>query len=63
LTANGVIFLFSSAGHAGGAMHIVVMHAVLLENLKIEERHKEDIARLKKEKRITGRQKTAVDTV
>ena len=44
-------------------MHIVVMHAVLLENLKIEERHKEDIARLKKEKRITGRQKTAVDTV
>jgi len=63
LTANGVISLFSSAGRAGEVMHIALMHAALLENLKIEERRREDIARLKKEKRITGRQKTAVDTV
>jgi len=62
LTADGVIFLFSSAGHAGEATHIALMPAALLESLKTEEKHREDIARPKKEKRITGKQKIDVDT-
>ena len=44
-------------------MPIVVIHAELPETLKTEEKHKENIARPKKEKRITGKQKTAVDIV
>jgi hypothetical protein len=63
LTVDGVILLFSSAGPAGEAMRIVVMHVVLLESLKIEERHKGGTAKPKKEKRITGKQKTVVDIV
>ncbi len=43
-------------------MHIVVMHAVLPENLKTEEKRREGIAKLKKEKRITGKPKIAGDT-
>jgi hypothetical protein len=63
LTADGVIFLFSSAGHVGEVMHIVVMNVVLQEHLKIKEKHREDIAKPQREKRITGKQKTVVDTV
>lgn len=43
-------------------MHIVVMHVVLPANLKSEEKHREGIAKLKKEKRTTGKPKTVVDT-
>ncbi len=43
-------------------MHIVVMNVVLQEHLKIKEKHREDIAKPKREKRITGKQKIAVDT-
>jgi len=56
-----VIFLFFSAGLAGEAIHIVVTPVVLPENLKIEEKLREGIAKLKKEKRTTGKQKTVVD--
>jgi len=38
------------------------MHAVLMASLKISEKLKEDIARPKREKRTTGKRKTAVDT-
>jgi len=63
LTVDGVIFLFPFAGRAGEVMRIVVMHVARLENLKIKERHKEGTARPKRGKRITGKQKTAVDMV
>ncbi len=44
-------------------MHIAVVNVVLQEHLKIKGKHREDIAKPKREKRITGKQKTAVDTV
>jgi len=43
-------------------MHIVVIHVELPENSKIKEKRREDIAKLQKEKRTTGKQKTAGDT-
>jgi len=62
LTADGAILLFSSAGHVGEVMHIVVTNVVLQEHLKIKKKHREDIVKPKREKRIIGKQKTAVDT-
>jgi hypothetical protein len=58
-----VIFLFFSAESAGEAMYIVVMLVVRLGTLKTKERHREDTARPKREKRIIGKQKIVVDTV
>jgi hypothetical protein len=57
-----VISISFFAGHAGEVMHIVVIHVVLPENLKTKEKHREDIAKLKKGKRTTGKPKTVGDT-
>jgi len=62
-TADGVIFLFFSAGPAGGAMRIAVIHAAGPETLRTKVKHRENIARPKRGKRTTGKQKTAVDIV
>jgi len=63
LIADGVIFHFLFVGRVGEVMPIVVIHAELPETLRTEVKHREDIARPKKEKRTTGSQKTVVDTV
>jgi len=61
--ADGVIFHFLFAGRVGEVMPIVVIHAELPETLRTEAKHRENIVRPKKEKRIIGSQKIVVDTV
>ena len=57
----GVISFSMSVGVVGEDRLTAVMNAVLLENAKITEKPNDDIAKLLKGKKPTGKPKTAVD--
>jgi len=57
-----VSFHFFFVGRAGEAMSIAVRIAVKPGTLKIKEKHRDDIARQRKGKSSTVKQKTVVGT-